>query len=254
VGKTSLGKSIARALGRKFVRMSLGGVHDEAEIRGHRRTYIGAMPGRIIQASPRGSRDPVFMLDEIDKVGADWHGDPSSALLEVLDPAQNHASWTTTWRELRPLAVLFIATANTRHDPGAAARSMEVSQLPATPTRRRSHRGAATWCRSRWRHTACRPGELSHRAGGHARIVREYTREAGVRNLEREIATVAARSRAGSPRRRAAPVRVTAEDRPEYLGRAVLRRGGGADDAARRGDGPGLDPGRRRRALRRGHA
>jgi len=222
VGKTSLGQSIARAMGRPFVRMSLGGVRDEAEIRGHRRTYIGAMPGRIVQGLRRAeTRDPVFMLDEIDKIGADWRGDPSSALLEVLDPAQNHAFVDTYLGVPFDLSqVLFIATANTLETiPGPLRDRMEVLALSGytdeekvgialqylIPKQRAAH-GLA-------------PDELTFEPDAVRRIVRAYTREAGVRSLERQIAAVARKvaRRIGEGARE--PARVTADAVVEYLGR-----------------------------------
>jgi ATP-dependent Lon protease len=241
VGKTSLGQSIARALGRKFVRMSLGGVRDEAEIRGHRRTYIGAMPGRIIQALRRSeTRDPVFMLDEIDKIGADWRGDPSSALLEVLDPAQNHTFMDNYLGVAFDLSqVLFIATANTLDTiPGALRDRMEILTLSGYTDEEKIGIAIQYLIPKQLAAHGLASGELSFERDAIRQIVRGYTREAGVRNLEREIATVARKVARRLAEGQAQSVRVTPENLVEFLGRPRF-----FDDVAERTSRPGVATG-----------
>jgi ATP-dependent Lon protease len=241
VGKTSLGQSIARALGRKFVRMSLGGVRDEAEIRGHRRTYIGALPGRIIQGLRRAeARDPVFMLDEIDKIGADWRGDPSSALLEVLDPAQNHTFVDNYLGVPFDLSqVLFIATANALENiPGPLRDRMEILTLVGYTDEEKIGIAREYLIPKQLAANGLAKDELSFEPEAIRQIIRGYTREAGVRSLEREIASVARKVARRLAEGRRDPVRITPENLAEYLGRPHF-----FDEVAERTNRPGVATG-----------
>ena len=232
VGKTSLGQSVARAMNRKFVRISLGGVRDEAEIRGHRRTYIGALPGRIVQAMRQaGAMNPVFMLDEMDKIAVSFQGDPASALLEVLDPAQNH-TFRDHYLEV-PLdlsRVLFIATANqlgTLHP--ALLDRMEVLQLSGYTEDEKRHIARRFLIPRQLQEHGLPETALTITDEALLGIVRQYTREAGVRNLERQIAAIArkvAARIASQPESEAGPPATTVDEAqlPEYLGPARFQR------------------------------
>ncbi len=222
VGKTSLGQSIARALGRKFIRMSLGGMHDEAEIRGHRRTYIGAMPGRIVQSIKRvESRNPVLMLDEVDKVGADFRGDPSSALLEVLDPAQNK-----TFRDhyldvdFDLSQVIFICTANQLDTIQPALRDrMEILTLSGYTEDEKLHIARGYLIPRQIEESGLRPEEIGFEDDAVRTIAQDYTREAGVRNLEREIGSVCRKVATFIAEGKSAPFVVTKDKVQELLGK-----------------------------------
>ena len=221
-GKTSLGQSIARALGRKFIRQSLGGVRDEAEIRGHRRTYIGALPGRIIQALQRvGSKNPVFMLDEVDKLGTDFRGDPAAALLEVLDPEQN--------REFRDhyldvpfdlSRVMFITTANWLDPiPTPLRDRMEILELAGYTEMEKVRIAQGYLIPRQLRENGLRPAELSFTTSALRKTIRDYTHEAGVRNLEREIGSTCRKVVTRIAEGNEEPVRVTMRDVPRFLGK-----------------------------------
>ena len=227
VGKTSLGQSIADALGRKFVRMSLGGIRDEAEIRGHRRTYIASMPGRIIQELRRaGTRNPVMMLDEIDKIGADFRGDPASALLEVLDPRQNHAFSDRYLDVPFDLSqVLFIATANYMDAvPEPLRDRMEVISLPGYTEREKLEIAKRYLVRRQLEENGLKPEQCAWQDEAFCRIINDYTHEAGVRELERQIGAVCRAVAAQVARGKAESVTITPERMAELLGPAKYVR------------------------------
>ncbi|MCH8971399.1 MAG: endopeptidase La [Acidobacteria bacterium] len=241
VGKTSLGESVARALGRKFIRVALGGIRDEAEIRGHRRTYVGARPGRIARAlTEAGTMNPVFLLDEMDKVGADWRGDPSSALLEVLDPAQNHTfrdNYLETDLDLSD--VLFIATANVVETiPGALLDRTEVIRIDGYTDDEKVEIARDHLLPRQLRGAGLEPEELEVTEPALAAIVDRYTREAGVRNLERELGKLARKVATGVAKgeETGTVVVVDESDVQEYLGKPKVWK----DEASDRTDVPGV--------------
>src|SRR5579862_5451873 len=227
VGKTSLGKSIARSTGREFVRMSLGGVRDEAEIRGHRRTYIGSMPGKIIQSMKKAkSANPLFLLDEIDKLGADWRGDPSSALLEVLDPEQNH-TFNDHYLEVDfDLSdVMFITTANTLHMPQPLMDRMEIIRIPGYTEDEKVEIARRHLIPKEIKAHGLKEGEWTIADAGLRDLIRYHTREAGVRNLEREIANLTRKAVKEIVSNKAKTIEVSEENLGGFAGVRKFRYG-----------------------------
>jgi ATP-dependent Lon protease len=221
VGKTSLGQSIAKATGRKYVRMALGGMRDEAEIRGHRRTYIGAMPGKVLQSLTKvKTRNPLFLLDEIDKLGSDFRGDPSSALLEVLDPEQNH-TFSDHYVEVDfDLSdVMFVATSNSMNIPPALLDRMEVIRLSGYTEDEKTNIAMRYLLPKQITNNGVKDGELMVDEAAVRDVVRYYTREAGVRSLERELSKICRKVIKGLQlKKMAAPVKVDADNLHEFLG------------------------------------
>jgi ATP-dependent Lon protease len=226
VGKTSLGQSIAKSTNRKFVRMSLGGVRDEAEIRGHRRTYIGSMPGKILQnMSKAGVRNPLFLLDEVDKMGTDWRGDPSSALLEVLDPEQNH-TFVDHYIEVEYdlSEVMFVATANTLNIPPALADRMEVIRLPGYTEDEKQNIAIRYLLPKQMANNGLKDGELVVNDAAIRDTIRYYTREAGVRGLEREMSKICRKAvkqlvmRKAKEARKGGRISITPRNLDKFLG------------------------------------